>query len=209
MVSTQLLPRGIKDKRVIDAMKKVPRHVFVTDDLWHKAYDDMALQIGQGQTISQPYMVAIMTELLELQGTERVLEIGTGSGYQTAILAELSSEVLSIERIEALSATAEKKLLRLGYDNIRLIVGDGTLGHPEKAPFDRVLVTAGTPVVPDTLKGQLKEGGIIVAPVGNQYSQQLVKAKKINDQFIIDYHTPCVFVPLIGKYGWTEGDLQT
>jgi protein-L-isoaspartate(D-aspartate) O-methyltransferase len=209
MVSTQLLPRGIKDKRVIDAMKKVPRHVFVTEDLWYKAYDDMALQIGQGQTISQPYMVAIMTELLELQGTERVLEIGTGSGYQTAVLAELSSEVLSIERIEDLSATAEKKFIQLGYDNVLLIVGDGTLGWPEKAPFDRVLVTAGTPVVPDTLKGQIKEGGIIVAPVGNQYSQQLVKAKKINDRFIIEYHTPCVFVPLIGKYGWTEGDLQT
>lgn len=209
MVSTQLLPRGIKDKRVIDAMRKVPRHIFVTEDLWYAAYDDMALQIGQGQTISQPYMVAIMTELLELQGTEGVLEIGTGSGYQTAVLAELSSEVFSIERIEALSATAGKKLLRLGYDNVHLIVGDGTLGWPEKAPFDRVLVTAGTPVVPDTFKIQLKEGGIIVAPVGNQYSQQLVKAKKINDRIIVEYHTPCVFVPLIGKYGWTEGDLQT
>lgn len=204
MVSTQLLPRGITDKRVLEAMRKVPRHLFVTEDMWSSAYEDMALQIGQGQTISQPYMVAVMTELLELQGTERVLEIGTGSGYQTAILAELSSEVLSMERIDALSAIAEKKLLKLGYENVLLTVGDGTLGWPEKAPLDRVLVTAGTPEIPDTLKEQLKDGGIIVVPVGNQYSQQLVKAKKTGDRFVLERHTPCVFVPLIGMHGWTE-----
>jgi protein-L-isoaspartate(D-aspartate) O-methyltransferase len=209
MVSTQLIPRGIKDKRVLVAMRKVPRHAFVSEDLWYAAYDDMALQIGSGQTISQPYMVAIMTELMALEGSERVLEIGTGSGYQTAVLAELSNEVFSIERIEPLSANAEKILLRLGYDNIHLTIGDGTLGWPEKGPFDRVLVTAGAPEVPDTFKAQLKEEGILVAPVGNQYSQQLVKAQKINDRLVIQYHTPCVFVPLIGKYGWSEGDLQT
>lgn len=208
MVSTQLLTRGIKDKRVLDAMRKVPRHMFVSEELWYAAYDDMALQIGQGQTISQPYMVAIMSELLELEGTERVLEIGTGSGYQTAVLSELSKEVFSIERIEILSTTAEKKLIQLGYDNVILKVGDGTLGWPEQAPFDRVLVTAGTPELPDTFKVQLKDNGIIVAPVGNQYSQQIVKAKKIDDKFIIENHTPCVFVPLIGKYGWPDEDLQ-
>jgi protein-L-isoaspartate(D-aspartate) O-methyltransferase len=204
MVSTQLLPRGIKDKRVIDAMRKVPRHVFLSDDQWYAAYDDMALQIGHGQTISQPYMVAAMTELLELEGTERVLEIGTGSGYQTAVLAEISREVLSIERIDALSAYAEKKLIQLGYENILLFVGDGTLGWPGKSPFDRVLVTAGTPEIPDTLKEQTKDGGIIVAPVGNQFSQQIIKATKSGNRFVLEYHTPCVFVPLIGEHGWKE-----
>ena len=209
MVSTQLIPRGIRDKRVLDAMRKVPRHVFVSEDLWYAAYDDMALQIGRGQTISQPYMVAIMTELLMLEGFEQVLEIGTGSGYQTAILAELANEVFSIERIESLSVNANNKLLRLGYDNVHLTVGDGTLGLPDKGPFERILITAGAPEVPDIFKVQLKEGGILVAPVGNQYSQQLVRAKKTNDHLIIEYHTPCVFVPLIGKYGWSEEDLQT
>lgn len=202
MVETQLIPRGIKDMRVLDAMRKVPRHLFIDESLWHEAYDDMALPFGEGQTISQPYMVAVMTELLELKGDEKVLEIGTGSGYQAAILAEMSKEVYTIERLGSLSERAGKTLLYLGYENTHLIVGDGTLGLPESAPFNRILITAGTPKIPDPLIEQLAEGGIILAPVGDRFSQQLRKAVKKNGQVSTEFHTPCVFVPLIGEYGW-------
>lgn len=203
MVETQLIPRGIKDRRVIDAMLKVPRHLFVEESIRHKSYDDMAISIGDGQTISQPYMVAKMTELLELSGVERVLEVGTGSGYQAAILAELALEVYSVERFESLARGAEERLRSLGYSNIHIIVGDGTEGLPGHAPFDRIIVTAGTPMMPEPLKEQLSGGGIIVAPVGSRYNQILVKLKREGERFAEESSTPCVFVPLIGRYGWS------
>ncbi len=202
MVQTQLIPRGIHDERVLRAMRKVPRHLFVDESSRYKAYEDMALPINEGQTISQPYMVAVMTELLELKGTEKVLEVGTGSGYQAAILAELSKEVYTIERFEKLAQEAEEKFRALGYNNINVRTGDGTLGWTEEAPFDRIIITAGTPRVPDPLIQQLAQGGIIVGPVGERFSQQLVKVKKSAQGLSEEFHTVCVFVPLVGKYGW-------
>jgi protein-L-isoaspartate(D-aspartate) O-methyltransferase len=202
MVKTQLVPRGIRDERVLNAMKKVPRHLFVDESKRHEAYDDTALSIGEGQTISQPYMVAVMTELLELKGDEKVLEIGTGSGYQAAVLSELAKEVHTIERVAVLAQRTEERFRSLGYDNIYVRVGDGTLGWPADAPFDRIIITAGTPKVPDPLMEQLSEEGILVAPVGNRFSQQLLKIRKHKGGSTEEYHTPCVFVPLIGQYGW-------
>jgi protein-L-isoaspartate(D-aspartate) O-methyltransferase len=203
MVETQLIPRGIKDSRVLEAMKKVPRHLFVPETFKESAYADMALPAGEGQTISQPYMVAVMTELLELSADETVLEIGTGSGYQAAILAELAKEVYTVERIPELAAQAEKRLLNLGYKNIHVIVADGTKGLGDYGSFDRIIVTAAAPQIPQPLIDCLKEGGIIVAPVGDRFSQILVKGKKHKNILAEQYHTPCVFVPLIGEYGWT------
>lgn len=202
MVKTQLVPRGIKDERVLNAMKKVPRHLFIDESMQYKAYDDMAIPIGEGQTISQPYMVAVMTQLLELKGNEKVLEIGTGSGYQAAILAELAKEVYSVERVIALAIMAEERFHSLEYNNIHVKTGDGTLGWPEEAPFDRIIITAGTPKIPGPLIEQLFESGIIIAPVGERFSQQLLKVRKSKGKLLEDYHTPCVFVPLIGEYGW-------
>jgi protein-L-isoaspartate(D-aspartate) O-methyltransferase len=202
MVRTQLIPRGIKDERVLDAMRKVPRHLFVDESMQYRAYDDMALSIGEGQTISQPYMVAIMTELLELKGNEKVLEIGTGSGYQAAILAELAEEVYSVERLTPLASRAEEILHAIGYQNVHVKVDDGTLGWVEEAPFDRIIITAGAPKVPDPLTGQLSEDGILLAPVGDRFSQQLVKMIKRKGTISEEFHTLCVFVPLIGKHGW-------
>ncbi|MBI5641382.1 MAG: protein-L-isoaspartate(D-aspartate) O-methyltransferase [Nitrospirae bacterium] len=203
MVESQLIPRGIRDKRVLDAMRRVPRHLFVDDSMQHIAYDDMALPIGEGQTISQPYMVAVMTELLELHGKEKVLEIGTGSGYQAAVLAELAREVYTIERMPILAERAETKFQDLFYRNIHVRVGDGTLGWSEEAPFDRIIITAGSPAVPEPLIQQLSIDGILVIPVGSRYSQQLLRIRKTKDGTAEEYHTPCVFVPLIGTYGWT------
>ncbi|VAX29035.1 Protein-L-isoaspartate O-methyltransferase [hydrothermal vent metagenome] len=204
LVETQLIPRGIRDQHVLKAMLKVPRHLFVDEPLQYKAYDDMALPIGDGQTISQPYMVAVMTELLELKGNERVLEVGTGSGYQAAILAELAAEVYSIERMERLALRARERLRNSGYDNVHIITGDGTAGLPEKAPFDRIIITAGTPQIPEPLREQLADNGILVAPVGARFSQQLLKLRKEKGKITEEYHTPCVFVPLVGEYGWKE-----
>lgn len=204
MVETQIVERGIRDKRVIEAMKKVPRHLFVPEDIIDSAYDDRALPIGHGQTISQPYIVALMTELLELKGDEKILEIGTGSGYQAAILAELAKEVHTIERVEALASEAKKRFEKLGYRNIKVYVKDGTEGLPEEAPFDRIIITAATPDVPEPLCEQLKEGGIIVAPVGERYSQYMLKAIKKDKELERHYLIPVAFVPLIGKYGWKE-----
>ncbi len=204
MVETQIVERGIKDKSVIEAMKKVPRHLFVPEDIIEDAYDDRALPIGYGQTISQPYIVALMTELLELKGDEKVLEIGTGSGYQAAILGELVKEVHTIERVEALAEEARKKFEKLGYKNIKVYIKDGTEGLPEEAPFDRIIITAATPKIPDPLVSQLKEGGIIVAPVGERYSQYMLKAEKKEGKLDEHYLIPVAFVPLIGKYGWQD-----
>jgi protein-L-isoaspartate(D-aspartate) O-methyltransferase len=203
MVERQLIPRGIRDIRVLGAMRKIPRHLFMDESLRDSAYDDMALPVGEGQTISQPYMVAVMTEFLNLGGDEKVLEVGTGSGYQAAVLAELSREVYTIERIQALSEKAGKVLGGLGYGkSVHLRVGDGTLGWPEAAPFDRILITAGAPEIPEPLVGQLSEGGIIVAPVGDRFSQQLVRATKHQGKLSREYNVLCVFVPLVGKHGW-------
>lgn len=204
MVRTQLIPRGIRDKRVLEAMERVPRHLFVDSSTIANAYSDMALPVGAGQTVSQPYMVAVMTELLELSGTEKVLEIGTGSGYQAAILAELSQDVYTIERIASLAETAKKKFLDLSYTNIHSRTGDGTLGWPEEAPFDRIIITAAAPGIPEPLIEQLADNGIIVIPVGDLYSQQLLKTRKSGENLITEYHTPCVFVPLIGQYAWKK-----
>ncbi len=205
MVETQIISRGVKNKEVIRAMLKVPRHMFVPEELIEKAYDDMALPIGEGQTISQPYMVAIMTELLEPEYNNKVLEIGTGSGYQAAVLAEIVREVYTVERIASLSEKARQIVRDLGYENIFFKIGDGTLGWPEESPFDRIIITAAAPEIPDTLINQLSEGGIIVAPVGSRYSQILVKGIKKKGSLITDSSVPCVFVPLIGEKGWKEG----
>lgn len=207
MVRQQLAPRGITDKRVLDAMSRVPRHIFAGEHNLRAAYDDMALPIGEGQTISQPYMVAVMTQLLELKGSERVLEIGTGSGYQAAVLAELAKEVYTVERIRPLAETAIGRFRDLGYDNVFVKVDDGTLGWPEKAPFDRIIITAASPEVPQPLSDQVSTGGVIVIPVGSRYSQLLMKLTKLaSGGFREEDHTPCVFVPLIGEYGWREGE---
>jgi protein-L-isoaspartate(D-aspartate) O-methyltransferase len=204
MVESQLIPRGIRDERVLDAMRRVPRHLFVEELIRHSAYDDMALPIGEGQTISQPYMVAIMTELLELKGSEKVLEIGTGSGYQAAILAELAHEVYTVERIPVLTKRAKETLLSLGYENVHLETGDGTLGLPEEAPFNRIIVTAASPKIPDPLLDQLAIDGVLIAPVGSRFSQQILKIKRTKQGTTEEYHTPCVFVPLIGEHGWKD-----
>jgi protein-L-isoaspartate(D-aspartate) O-methyltransferase len=204
MVTTQLVLRGIKDSRVLDAMKKVPRHLFMPEAIRGSAYDDVALPIGEGQTISQPYMVAVMTELLELRGEEKVLEIGTGSGYQAALLAELAREVYTIERIPYLADKARELLAGLGYSNVFVVTGDGSKGLEERAPFDRIIITAAAPELPEILVKQLKDGGIIVAPVGDRFSQILIKGRKKKGALEEGFQIPCVFVPLIGEHGWKD-----
>ncbi len=204
MVDSQLVRRGIKDKRVLDAMSKVPRHLFVPPEVTSVAYTDQPLSIGESQTISQPYMVALMSECLELRGGEKILEMGTGSGYQTAILAELGFSVYTIERIITLSVRAQRTLKHLGYENIKFNVGDGTLGWPENAPYDGIMVTAGAPKISQVLIDQLSEGGRIVLPVGNSFSQELVVVSKINGKIKTKNICGCMFVPLIGKHGWNK-----
>jgi len=204
MVDVQLAHRGIKDKRVLDAMRKVPRHLFVPSELASVAYADQPLSIGQSQTISQPYMVALMSECLRLRGGEKILELGTGSGYQTAILAELGSSVCTIERINTLSMGAQKTLKHLGYENIKFKIGDGTLGWSENVPYDGIMITAGAPKVSQVLIDQLSEGGRIVIPVGNSFSQELVVVSKINKKIRTKNICGCMFVPLIGKHGWNS-----
>lgn len=204
MVEDQLVSRGIYDKLVLDAMKKVPRHKFVPKDLEASAYEDCALPIGGGQTISQPYMVAIMTEKLGLSAGAKVLEIGTGSGYQAAILAEIAGEAYTIERIPSIAERAKKIFDELAYKNIKVIVGDGTLGLPEKAPFDGIIVTAGAPSIPKPLTDQLADGGRLVIPVGEAFEQTLTIVTKRGNKLDIEGSIGCVFVPLIGKFGWQE-----
>lgn len=202
MVEVQLISRGIRDERVLNAFRKVPRHEFVPENIRASAYDDGALPIGEGQTISQPYMVAIMTELLKLKGNEKVLEVGTGSGYQAAILAELSRKVYSIERIAILSDRAKKILEKTGYSNIEFIVGDGTEGYAKEAPYDGIVVTAGCPDIPRPLVDQLAEGGRLVLPVGETFLQTLTVVTKEKGKIRTEGSIGCVFVPLVGKYGW-------
>jgi len=206
MVEHQLKGRGIRDERVLAAMAKVQRHLFVDEHLQDRAYDDCALPIGEGQTISQPYMVALMTELLELKGGEKILEIGTGSGYQSAVLSLLASEVFTVERIESLASKTQRLLKKLDYKNVHVIVSDGTFGLPEHAPFDGIIVTAGAPEVPSQYVAQLKMNGRLVIPVGNKFSQILYQIKKTPSGTEKNISTACVFVPLIGKHGWTEAE---
>ncbi|MHB8173584.1 MAG: protein-L-isoaspartate(D-aspartate) O-methyltransferase [Nitrospirota bacterium] len=203
MVETQLIARGIKDQRVLQAMLKVPRHLFVEEALWDRSYGDYALPIGEGQTISQPYMVAIMTELLSPAKDDKVLEIGTGSGYQAAVLAEVTSKVCTVERIGALGMRARKVLDFLGYSNIAVRTFDGTYGWRDEAPFDKIIVTAASPEIPKPLLEQLKEGGRMVIPIGDKYLQTLVIAdKKPGGAIDLQETIKCVFVPLIGAYGF-------
>lgn len=202
MVEQQLRRRGIKDPRVLSAMERVPRHRFLADPNDPGAYNDYPLPIGDGQTISQPYMVALMTEALRLNGDERVLEIGTGSGYQAAILVELSREVYSIERFPGLAERARCVLAELGYHGVTVLVGDGSLGHPEKAPYDRIIVTAACPKIADPWVEQLADGGILVAPVGDRWGQNLTRVTKRADKLEHQNLGGCVFVPLVGEHGW-------
>lgn len=202
MVESQLVSRGIKDKRVLDAMRKVPRHLFVDEAMYSQAYGDFPLPIGEGQTISQPFMVAIMTEALEFKGDERVLELGTGSGYQTAILAELCHKVYSIERISSLAVQARKVLDKLGYGNVVVKIGDGTLGWKEEAPFDAIIVTAGAPDIPQPLIDQLNIGGRLVIPTGGEFVQSLLRIRKTEKGIEKGDMGGCRFVKLIGEHGW-------
>lgn len=205
MVARQLVARGIRDRRVLDAVEEVPRHLFVEEYLRREAYDDNPLPIGDGQTISQPYMVAVMTELLELAGSEKVLEIGTGSGYQAAVLSRLCHWVYTIERFPRLSKRAEQALRACGYDNVTFLVGDGTEGWPPEAPYDGILVTAGAPDVPETLVSQLALHGRLVIPVGDRFSQQLKRVIRKPGFLATEDHTGCRFVDLVGRFGWSEG----
>ena len=204
MVEEQLKARGITDERLLAAFRRIPRHRFVPAEFQQEAYADHPLPIGAGQTISQPYIVALMLHHMRLQGHERVLEIGTGSGYQTAILAEVALDVYSIERIPELLLAVRRRLEELGCLNVHLTPGNGSLGWPEHAPYDAILVSAAAPEIPAPLLAQLADGGRMVLPIGSHESQMLVEVHKrhglLNQQEIAG----CVFVPLLGQYGWSE-----
>ena len=207
MVETQIVARGIKDRLVIEAMLKVPRHIFVDEAMSAQTYSDSPLPIGEKQTISHPYIVALMTELLQLNGTEKVLEIGTGSGYQAAILATIANRVYTIERIRALALRARKALDCVGLLNVNIKIGDGTHGWKTEAPFDAIIVTAGAPDIPSVLIDQLNTGGRLVIPIGDKLSQTLVRVTKREDgSFYRESSVTCRFVKLIGKFGWAFED---
>jgi protein-L-isoaspartate(D-aspartate) O-methyltransferase len=203
MVESQIAARGICDRSVLAAMKEVPRHLFVPPPYDKSAYEDFPLPIGNGQTISQPYIVALMTELLSPQPTDNVLEIGTGCGYQAAVLAAVVGKVTSIERIPAVAGLARANLAAVGSKNVEVIVGDGTLGYPGKAPYDGIIITAATPSVPRPLMEQLAEGGRLVAPVGGREIQELVRLIKKGGSVTEEHHGGVRFVPLIGECGWS------
>jgi len=208
MVARQIRARGVSHPGVLAAMSKVPRHLFVPAASQGQAYDDLPLSIGKGQTISQPYMVALMSECLSPGAGHRVLEVGTGSGYQTAVLAEMVQWVYSVERLAELARQADSRLASLGYANISLQEGDGSRGLPEEAPFDGILVTAGSPEVPTPLVDQLKAGGTLVIPVGDAYHQTLIKVFRDTGGGVHRERVAgCVFVPLIGTYGWSENQV--
>ena len=203
MVERHIVERGIRDERVLDAMRTVPREKFIPAELAAQAYADGPLPIGAGQTISQPYVVAVMTAAAELTPDDRVLEIGTGSGYGAAVLSHLAAEVRTVERRHELAADAEKRLRYLGYDNVHVERGDGTLGWPEAAPYDAIIVTAGGPEVPDALRSQLTDGGRLVIPVGSdRQSQSLIRERREGDEYRVDHLGLVRFVPLVGEQGW-------
>lgn len=204
MVDEQLALRGIKEPPLLQAFQKVPRHKFVSEKYLDTAYEDFPLPIGAGQTISQPYMVALMTQCLRLAGRANVLEIGTGSGYQAAILAELAGSVYSVERVANLAEQAQERLQDLGYHNVQIKIADGTSGWPEHAPYDGIIVTAGAPSVPGPLVEQLKTGGRLVIPLGGTLNQVLTVFSKHKDKTTTEEICGCVFVPLLGKYGWRK-----
>ncbi len=204
MLRRQLRGRGIREVNVLAAMTKVPRERFVASAMCDEAYADRALAIDCRQTISQPYIVGLMTQALELSGKETVLEIGTGSGYQTAVIAELAREVISIERHEVLSKQADAVLAELGYENVTLVVGDGTLGLPDRSPFDRIIVTAAAAQYPPALFEQLREGGILVIPLGGCDCQMLQAIRKLSGRSKTENLSACRFVPLVGSQGWPE-----
>ncbi len=204
MVKKDISRRGVKNTRVLDALARVPREHFVSPIDLDEAYADRPLGIECGQTISQPYIVALMTEMLGLHGDERVLEIGTGSGYQAAVLAELAAEVYTVERHGPLSTQAQRALAGAGYDNISFLVGDGTLGWPEHAPYDAIMITAATPGMPESLKGQLADGGRLLAPVGKPGHQTLIKVTRNGESFVEERGIDCIFVKLIGEEGYED-----
>ncbi len=204
MVKNQLLSRDIEDPAVVEAMRSVPRHRFVDPDYISSAYNDGPLPIGHGQTISQPYIVALMTQLLELNGSEIVLEVGTGSGYQAAVLGSIARQVHSIERHEHLARRAVQLLKELDFNNIEIHVGDGSLGLPDLAPFGAIMVTAAAPKTPQVLLDQLADGGRLVIPVGGRWGQYLERWRREGDQFKAQNIVPVAFVPLIGQEGWDE-----
>jgi len=202
MIRYQIKGRGIKDKRVLWAMSMVPREKFVLKENEKEAYLDCPLPLGMGQTISQPYMVALMTQCLSLEGSECILEVGTGSGYQAAILSKLAKMVYTVERLKNLADRAEKIFKELEIKNVKVVGGDGTNGLKEYSPYDGIIVTAGAPEIPQSLISQLKERGRIVIPVGNSFSQDLLLGKKEKGKLKIQNYGGCIFVPLLGKYGW-------
>jgi protein-L-isoaspartate(D-aspartate) O-methyltransferase len=204
MVDLQIAARGIQDPHVLAAMRDVPRHLFVPPPYHRDAYADAPLPIGNGQTISQPYIVALMTELVRPKSGDSVLEIGAGSGYQAAILSLLVRKVITIERIETVAARARANLATVNADNVEIVLGDGTLGYPPGAPYNGIIITAATPEIPGPLKEQLAEGGRLVAPVGDRILQELVVLEWRGDQFTEEYHGGVRFVPLIGEHGWEE-----
>jgi len=204
MVENQIIARGITDTRVLAAMRSIPRHAFVPEKFASEAYDDHPLPVGAGQTISQPYIVALMTSRLLLSGKEKVLEIGTGSGYQAAILAMLAGEVHSVERIPELAESAQKTLKELGIKNVFVYKADGSLGWPDAAPYDRIIVTAAAPAVPKELTEQLKQGGRLIIPVGERWNQMLEEWERTDAGLEKRDVLPVVFVPLLGEKGWKE-----
>jgi protein-L-isoaspartate(D-aspartate) O-methyltransferase len=208
MVEGQLRKRGIRDARVLAAMLGVPRHEFVPAELAGEAYSDRPLPIGQGQTISQPFMVAAMAEALRLSDGDRVLEIGTGSGYQAAVLSLLAREVHTVEMHEELAVASRERLLRLGYANVHVHVGDGTLGWPDEAPFEAIVVTAAAPAIPPPLEAQLAEGGRLIVPVGTSDEQRLLRVERRGNALSTHPLYHCRFVPLIGKFGWKPKTAQ-
>ncbi len=209
MIETQIRKRGVSSQRVLDAMASVPRHEFVPLQFRGEAYADKPLPIGEGQTISQPYMVAAMTEALELSGTERVLEIGTGSGYQSAVLSLLARQIITVESHTPLALAAQERLTSLGYANVHVHNGDGSAGFPDAAPYDAILVTAGAPEIPQVFASQLREGGRVVIPVGNRDNQELVRAQRENGELKSRVLFHCKFVLLLGRYGWSRLDRKS
>ncbi|MDD5454681.1 MAG: protein-L-isoaspartate(D-aspartate) O-methyltransferase [Candidatus Ratteibacteria bacterium] len=204
MVDCQIKARGINGEKVLKAMREIPRHLFIPEQQRSYAYEDFPVPIGEGQTISQPHIVALMTEMLQLKGHEKVLEIGTGSGYQSAILSKIAKEVYTVEKIEYLALKAEKIFKILGYNNIKVKIGDGTEGWSEHAPYDGIIITAGSPKIPEPLIEQISEDGRLVIPIGDAFSQDLTVAQKIKGKLTKRIICGCIFVPLIGKHAWEK-----